>query len=414
MAHLLRGHGTRSTARHPHGVPPAAASPLRPSLLLPPLFRPFPRTRRGASRSLPCFPLACPASLPDLALSRHVPTAQGVRHPWGGLRSGLWGWGARVGPNGTALALPPGPHVTCFDPMASHPPFPRMSSLVSDAPLRARLARTARASLARRSRALHSLRVAGDTPDPNGAAACPLCALWSSGDKGTLRRANGTRALAPSSLRANGRGVGGAGFSRRGVSRGAAPLLPLGVLVSGPAAPLVGFTGSRRLSSAFAPLVGAVVASVVAGGHGVAVGCAAGADQLVRQAAPGALVFSASSFAAPGLPPRAALVARSAALVAAVAASAPGAALVGFVASPCPAGLMPSPRAGACFAGRGSGSWASLALAAGLGVPVVVFCCGVPPVLPAWPGGTWAPAAPSGVWAAGWRWWPPQQLALPL
>ena len=162
---------------------------------------------------------------------------------------------------------------------------------------------------------------------------------------------------------------------------------------------LVGFCGARSLPASFAGLVGAVVGAVQAGGGSVAVGCAAGADQLVRAAAPAARVFAVSSGRwGSG---RAAFARRSAALVGALAGSGPGASFVGFVSSPCPAGLVPSPSASACFCGLGSGSWASLALAAGRGVPVVVFWCAAgPAVLPAWPGGSWAPA--SGAFAGGW------------
>jgi hypothetical protein len=146
---------------------------------------------------------------------------------------------------------------------------------------------------------------------------------------------------------------------------------------------LVGFSGSRSLPSSFAPLVASAVAA--AAPRRVAVGCCCGADQLVRSAAPAALVFRAIS-SQPW-----ALVQRSVALVRAVAASRPGAAFVGFVVSHCPPAVVPSPLPGACFCGSGSGSWASLALAAGLGLPVSVFWCACSPqALPvAW--GAWSP-----------------------
>jgi hypothetical protein len=173
----------------------------------------------------------------------------------------------------------------------------------------------------------------------------------------------------------------------------------------------VGFCGSRLLPSASFPLITSVVASVLHSGRRVAVGCASGADLAVRLAAPRARVFHASSF--PDLPPTAALVARSSSLVSFVAHSGSGAAFVGFVSSgPCPDGLRPSASSSACFAGFGSGSWASLAFAAGLRVPVLVFPIGwSPSLLPAsW--GSWAPAAgfgayPSGPWASAWRFIPP-------
>lgn len=167
-------------------------------------------------------------------------------------------------------------------------------------------------------------------------------------------------------------------------------------------AALVGFCGSRGLPPQAEALAACLVRSVLASGRAVAVGDAAGADACVRRAAPGCRVFSVSSF--PALPPHAALAARSAALVSAVAASGPGAAFVGLVSSgPCPAGLRPSSSAAACFAGFGSGSWASLAFAAGLGLPVLVVPVGwAAASLPAaW--GSWSPATAAGVWASAWR-----------
>jgi hypothetical protein len=159
------------------------------------------------------------------------------------------------------------------------------------------------------------------------------------------------------------------------------------------AAPVVGFSGGRRLSPVFRPLVADVVAAVLAAGRSVAVGCAGGVDLFVRSAAPGAVVFSASAF---GSGP-AAFAVRSVALVRAVAAGGPGSGFVVCPAAPCPAGLAPAPAPAACFCGLGSGSWASAAFAAGLGVPLVVFPCGFSG-LPAW--GRWVPAG-SGLWAAG-------------
>jgi hypothetical protein len=173
----------------------------------------------------------------------------------------------------------------------------------------------------------------------------------------------------------------------------------------------VGFTGSRSLPASFAGLVAGVVGEVLAAGASVAVGCAAGADRFVRAAAPVAEVFSvASGRWGRG---RAALVHRSAALVAAVTAEGPAGAFCGFVSSPCPEGLVPAPAASACFRGLGSGSWASLALAAGSGVPAVVvfWCAPAPVVLPAWPGGSWILAFPP--FAGGFLWVPFAPVRLP-
>lgn len=169
------------------------------------------------------------------------------------------------------------------------------------------------------------------------------------------------------------------------------PLLPA---TAAPA--VVGFSGGRRLSPAFRPVVAGVVASVLASGRSVAVGCAGGADDFVRAAAPNARVFTVPGS---GWRPAAWFAARSIALVQAAANGGSGSGFVAFPAAPCPAGLFPSPSAAACFCGLGSGSWASAAFAAGLSLPVVVFPCGFS-ALPPW--GNWVSAG-SGVWASGFR-----------
>lgn len=176
---------------------------------------------------------------------------------------------------------------------------------------------------------------------------------------------------------------------------------------------LVGFCGSRSLASVFSPLVSSCVSSVAVSGRGVAVGCASGADAFVRRACSAAGVFSASSFGSG----RGSFAARSAAFVRAVAASGSGCGLVTFVSASCPVGLLPSSSASCCFAGFGSGCWASVALAVGLGVTVVVFPCvpaSVSPlsVLPASWSGSWISAG-SGVWSSGFR-FVPSSAALPF
>ncbi len=180
---------------------------------------------------------------------------------------------------------------------------------------------------------------------------------------------------------------------------------------------MFGFCGSRSLSQQFSGLVRNVVRSVPGASAQLAVGCAPGADQFVRQAAGfRALVFRASSFSVPGAPPAAALARRSVAMVRALAA-APPSILVAFASSPCPASVFPSASASACFCGGGSGTWASLALAAGLGISVRVFVCvpaGASLSLPAWGGGSWVAggqAGLSGVWVSCWV-WVPAQLSL--
>ena len=227
---------------------------------------------------------------------------------------------------------------------------------------------------------------------------------------------------------------------------------------------LVGFCGSRDLPSraSDAGLVAALVASVLAAGRAVAVGCCVGADAVVLRAflrSSRGLVSRTSGsaslalFAAFGpsgagswrgsalpLVLRAARVspghgcvspvsvrwwaggassvslvgrlrARSRALVSAVSSSGPGAGLVALVSG---------------GPGESRGSWGTLAAAADAGLPVVVFPCAPRELLSCPPGWvpspaqwvsavpsrfparfsslgpvSWVPAAPSGVWAAG-------------
>lgn len=146
---------------------------------------------------------------------------------------------------------------------------------------------------------------------------------------------------------------------------------------------LVGFSGSRALSGARFRACRALAAAASAAGAEVVTGCAAGADRAARQGAGVAHVFRVSSGrwgAGPG-----AFAGRSAHFVRWVAAG--GGCLVSFPAGPCPVGLVPSASSSRCWAGFGSGSWASLAFAVGLGVPVFVFL----------PVGVFPPAA-WGVW----------------
>ena len=163
-----------------------------------------------------------------------------------------------------------------------------------------------------------------------------------------------------------------------------------------PTDPVVGFSGGRRLSPAYRPLVASVAASVIAARRTIAVGCQSGLDAMVRRAAPDARIYRAADY---GQGPSAYAL-RSIAMVRAVAAGSPGSGLVVFPAAPCPPGLLPSPSPSACFCGLGSGSWASAAFAAGLGLPVILFPCGFS-TLPPW--GNWRPAAAVGVWSSSFR-----------
>lgn len=147
---------------------------------------------------------------------------------------------------------------------------------------------------------------------------------------------------------------------------------PVAAVVSGFSS--FGFSGSRSPSPAAVAALRSVAALVPAGAS-VSVGCAAGVDWLAGSLFPSASVFSVASGSwGSG---RSAFARRSAACVAAVAAS--GGLWVSLPSGVCPAGLVP------CRSWRsasGSGSWGSLALAAGLGVPCLVFLPGALP--PAW------------------------------
>ena len=144
--------------------------------------------------------------------------------------------------------------------------------------------------------------------------------------------------------------------------------LPSSVVAALSSAPVVGFSGSRSVvSPALAPVL-----SSLAPASSVLVGCASGVDAAVRVAVPSSRVrvFSVASFAGPRGVSRGTFAARSVAFVRAVASA--GAPLFSFPSSACPVGVAPSSSSSSCFCGAGSGSWASLAFAAGSGVPCFV------------------------------------------
>ena len=143
-------------------------------------------------------------------------------------------------------------------------------------------------------------------------------------------------------------------------------------------APVVGVSGSRAPSPASTSICRWAVGQL-APGAAVVTGCARGIDGVARLARPSARVIEASAFGAG----RGALAARSVAVVRAAAAGGRSALWLAFPSGPCPPGLVPSRQSSACFAGHRSGTWASAALAVGLGVPSLVFL----------PAGVAAPAA---------------------
>ena len=139
-----------------------------------------------------------------------------------------------------------------------------------------------------------------------------------------------------------------------------------------------GFSGSRGLVSGSASAVRLALRFLPRSAV-VSVGCASGIDALLRSSLPSSSlhVFYASSFGSG----RSSFARRSAACVQHVASH--SGLWVSFPSSSCPAGLVPSACSRRCFCGLGSGSWASLALAVGLGIPCLVWLpSGVLP--PAW------------------------------
>jgi len=131
-----------------------------------------------------------------------------------------------------------------------------------------------------------------------------------------------------------------------------------------------GVGGSRRPSVCSGVAAAAFVASLRRSGvlaSSVLTSCGAGAPSLVAAAFPGCQFFSASSPAFRGLGRRA-FAARAASLVRSLAAS-PAPLWVCIPGGACSAGVVPCRSWVSC----GSGSWSECALAAGLGVPVLVF-----------------------------------------
>lgn len=99
----------------------------------------------------------------------------------------------------------------------------------------------------------------------------------------------------------------------------------------------------------------------------VYVGDGNGVDKYVRENIKGCRVFEVEPPKTPGM-----FAARSIRFVDALRED--EGCLVSFPKVECPnKGLIPSPNSSACFNGSGSGSWATLAYAIGVGVPCVVF-----------------------------------------
>jgi hypothetical protein len=172
------------------------------------------------------------------------------------------------------------------------------------------------------------------------------------------------------------------------------PQLPSAVASVLAGASIVGFSGSRRPGGALPVSAISQAVAVVPASTPVVVGCASGVDGFCRlslgvSAASSKLVSSAkdgvaffgrvSVFVANSGAfgeGNSAFARRSAACVSAC----KGGVWVAFPCSPCPEGLNPSASFSSCFRGLGSGSWASLALAAGLNISCLLFLqSGTPP-----------------------------------
>lgn len=125
---------------------------------------------------------------------------------------------------------------------------------------------------------------------------------------------------------------------------------------------VVGFSGSRASASAVA--AAEALFPLVPESAKVLVGCAPGVDLATRLYFRNAEVFEVKEFG--GLNFRAALAARSAAMVKKL--HSLGGLLIAFPSGVCPSAVRPSPR----FFGSGSGTWGSIAFAAGIGCPVLV------------------------------------------
>lgn len=149
-----------------------------------------------------------------------------------------------------------------------------------------------------------------------------------------------------------------------------------------------GFSGSR--SDVAAALAAKAALPLLPVGAPVSVGCAGGVDLVVRDSLPGSQVqvFTVQDFGPIG---RGAFARRSAVVVQSVAASA-GLLLV-FPSTACPAAVKPSRS----FAGHGSGSWGSAAMAIGLGVATLV-CIPDGCAAPAWLVAIGQPLEGSGFW----------------
>jgi hypothetical protein len=127
----------------------------------------------------------------------------------------------------------------------------------------------------------------------------------------------------------------------------------------------VGFSGSRCGFTGQGEQAFIAAAAVMQSDCRVLVGDARGVDAEVRRWFSAADVFRVCGSG------RGAVAARSIRLVIQVQQF--GGSLLVFPGAECPSGLRPSAQPRECFCGLGSGSWASAALAVGLGLPVLLW-----------------------------------------
>lgn len=125
-----------------------------------------------------------------------------------------------------------------------------------------------------------------------------------------------------------------------------------------------GFSGSRSVVSPGCSVLSEMLRGRFFSGE---VGCAKGVDSFFSAAFPSLVVTSASSFGGG----RSSFARRSIWVVESV--TRKDGLWCSFPASACPSGLVPSGQSSRCFCGSGSGSWASLAYAVGLGCPALLF-----------------------------------------
>jgi len=165
---------------------------------------------------------------------------------------------------------------------------------------------------------------------------------------------------------------------------GLVPVLPLAPVVgscydmsmsSSPVFRSVGFAAFRRSPSAVRSAAAAAAVAAVGRGASLFVPAPAGrapsvASSVLAAVPPSAVSLFSVSFSGPG-----ALPARAAAALRALA-SAPAPVLLAWPGRPCPSSLAGPSRS---WVSCGSGSWSEIALALGLGVPVVLFGAAPPP-----------------------------------